>query len=400
MEDEVTSYRPAKGHRGLRFTARHKRAAIYLLVIFIVFAIGVHRCSINHKKKAPVPQKIMVVVAKAEMVNVPVYLDALGNVTPTNTVTVVPEVNGIMKKVFFTEGQKVKAGSLLAQIDERPFQALLTQYEGQLARDMALLENAKTDLKRYQDLWAQDSVSKQTLDTQGSLVKQYEGSVKTDQGLVATAKVDLAFCRITSPINGQIGLRLVDPGNFVQTSSTGLFVINNVQPITVVFTLPEDNVPILLKLRKSRKKARCEAYDRSQKNQLAVGSLFAMDNQVNPTTGTVQLKAQFKNESESLFPNQFVNIKLLIEELSQVITIPTSAIIHSAQGDIVYKLNPDTHTVQSLPVVVKLVVGENTVIQSGVSVNDLIVKEGTDKLKDGTIVSVFDPVKLASGKSL
>jgi multidrug efflux system membrane fusion protein len=279
---------------------------------------------------------------------------------------------------------------VLAQIDESPFLAQLKQYEGQLAKDLAQLANAKIDLARYQALWKEDSVSKQILDTQQALVNQLEGTVKADQGLIDTIKVNLAYCRITSPINGRLGLRLVDPGNFVQTSdTTGLFVVNNVRPITVVFTIPEDNVPQVIKQMKAGEKLQTQAYDRSQNNLLATGSLLTIDNQIDPTTGTVKLKAIFKNEDDGLFPNQFVNIRLRIMELNKALTIPTSAVLHGTKGDYVYTLNIDK-TVQSKPVVVSMNYKDDSVIASGLTSDDVVVIEGTDKLVDGASVVIHE----------
>ncbi len=399
MDDEPISKPPSQGSELGQHTAKkhgfaHKMLFIIVIIALIVIVILSLRSCRGTPKKSQHATQTTVVVAKAHKESVPVYLNALGAVTPTTTVTVVTQVNGILDKVFFKEGQMVKAGDLLALIDQRSLLAQLMQFEGQLAHDTALLANAKTDLARYQMLWKEDSVSKQILDTQSSLVQQLEGTVKSDQGQVETTKVNLAYCRITSPINGRVGLRLVDPGNFVQTSeTTGMFVINNINPITVVFTLPEDNVPEVLKQLRAKKQLICEAYDRSQNKLLAKGNLLTMDNQIDPTTGTVKLKAVFKNDDDSLFPNQFVNIKLLVKQIDQAILIPTPAILHGTQGDFVYKLNADNKTVKSVPVVVSFVSGNNSVITSGITLEDVVVIEGTDKLKDGATVIVSNPDK-------
>ncbi len=402
MDDEPISQRQDKeslfgilkaaNQRG--FALIHKILFVIVIIVLIGIILLTLRWCSGAPKKPHRAQETTVVVAKAHKENIPVYLNALGAVTPTDTVTVITQVNGQLQKVFFKEGQMVKAGDLLAQIDERPFLAQLMQYEGQLAHDQAQLANAKIDLARYEALWKEDSISKQILDTQFSLVQQLEGTVKSDQGLVNTARVNLIFCRITSPINGRVGLRLVDPGNFVQTSNTtGLFVINNIRPITVVFTIPEDNVPQVMEQIRARKKLICEAYDRSQNKLLATGVLLTMDNQIDSSTGTVKLKAQFKNDDDSLFPNQFVNIKLLVKQIESAIVIPTPAVLHGAQGDFVYKVNPDQKTVKSVPIAVSLISGEGSVITSGVNDGDVVIAEGTDKLTDGASVIISNQEK-------
>jgi multidrug efflux system membrane fusion protein len=370
------------------FSVFQKITMIIALLLVIGLCIGLWRWFFHPAKKPHHAPLANVVLGTAKTADVPVYLNALGAVTSLDSVTVVPEVNGLMQKVFFKEGQLVKKNDLLAQIDDRPFRALLNQYEGELVRDIALLENARLDLIRYQTLWKEDSVSKQTLDTQSSLVKQLEGTVKSDQGLVDTARVNLTFCRIVSPIDGRIGLRLVDPGNFVQTTSTtGLFVINTLNPISVVFTLPEDNIPQFMKQLKVGKKLTAQAYDRSQNKLLAKGTLSAVDNQIDPTTGTVKLRALFKNADDSLFPNQFVNIKLLVDTIKNATIIPTPA-IQNGTKTYVYKYDQQTQTVHVTPIVVGIADGDNTVVTSGILPGDSVVIEGTDKLTDAMKVSV------------
>ena len=271
--------------------------------------------------------------------------------------------------------------------------------KGQLARDKALLANAKLDLNRYQKLFRQDSVAKQTLDTQISLVKQYEGTVKSDQGLVETARVDLIYCRITSPIAGRVGLRLVDPGNFVQTTDpSGLVVINTINPITVVFSLPEDSLQQIMKPMNGDTKLKVEAYDRWQNKLLATGTLLAIDNQIDLTTGTVKLKAQFQNDDNSLFPNQFVNIRLLVNTLHDATVVPTAAIQHGVNGSFAYVANKDL-TVKMTPLSVRAAVDDDTVVTTGVSPGETVVIEGTDKLTDGAIVTVSQDKTLAPDSS-
>lgn len=366
-----------------RIAAVHK--LILIIVLLLLIMGGFWSFS---SKESSAPPLINVVLGEASSENVPVYLNGLGAVTPLDSVTVKTQVNGQLVKVFFREGQNVKAGELVALIDERPFLAQFMQYEGQLLHDQALLENARIDLQRYERLWREDSVSKQTLDTQVSLVKQLEGSVKSDQGLLNTARVNLEYCQIKSPVNGRIGLRLVDPGNFVQTSdTTGLFVINTVRPMTVVFTLPEDNIPQVMKQIRTGKKLVVEAYDRSKNQLLATGYLLTIDNQIDSSTGTVKLKAEFKNEEDNLFPNQFVNIKLRIDTLEKATVVPITAIQYGTKKYI-YAFNEKNSTVHIKEVVPGISWGEYTVIQKGIQSGEKIVIQGTDKLVDGMKVSV------------
>lgn len=329
---------------------------------------------------------IAVVSAQASSMDVPVYLSALGNVTPTYSVTVKTQINGILFEVLFKEGQLVKRGDLLAQIDPRPYEALLTQYEGNLKRDTALLANAKIDLKRYQTLWRQDSIAQQTLATQQALVEQYEGAIKTDQGLIQSTKISLIYCRITSPIDGRIGLRLVDPGNVVQTGdATGIAEIATLNPITIIFALPEDNVPQILPQVYTGKSLKVQAYDRQQNKLLATGTLLTIDNHIDPATGTVKLRATFDNKENKLFPNQFVNVKLLINTLHRATLIPTQAIQHNLSDDFVYLLRPD-QTVTVRTVVTGPVNGNETVILKGITAGQTVITEGTDKLVEGSRV--------------
>ncbi|HEV2524491.1 MAG TPA: efflux RND transporter periplasmic adaptor subunit [Gammaproteobacteria bacterium] len=350
------------------------------------------------RKKPPVTSAVPVVLAPVQTSEMPIYLSALGSVIPTDTVTVISQINGKLLKVYFNEGQWVKEGELLAEIDSLPYQAQLTQYEGQLARDTALLANAGIDLKRYQTLYKQDSVSEQTLETQKWLVKQYEGDVKIDQGLLEGVQVSLKYCRITSPINGRIGLRFVDPGNFVQTSGlTGLFVINTIQPITVVFSIPEDNLPAVMEKVIHGNSLKTEAYDRAQNRLLDSGVLLTVDNQIDPTTGTVKLKANFSNENNTLFPNQFVNVKLLVDTLKSATVLPTAAIQHGEKSAFVYVLNKDK-TVSVKPVTVIATYVDHAAIAEKALVGQVVVLEGADKLTEGASVIPTQQNKPVTGK--
>jgi len=334
------------------------------------------------------PPGAPVSVAQAKKENFGVYLPGLGTVISLNTVTVKTLVDGEMTKVLFREGQAVSRGELLAEIDPRPFEVQLSQAEGALARDQALLQNAKVDLERYKDLVKKDLIPTQQLDTQQSLVHQYEGMVKTDQGQIDSAKLQLVYAHITSPINGRIGLRQVDPGNIVHaTDANGLAVITQLQPISVIFSLPEDNLPQILGKFRSGVRLTVEAYDREQKQKLATGTLLTIDNQIDPTTGTVKLKATFPNTSNELFPNQFVNARLIIEVKHDAIIVPASAIQRGPEGTFVYVVQAD-QTAALRPVTVGVTQEGNSSITTGLSGGELVVVDGADRLRDGSKVEV------------
>lgn len=329
---------------------------------------------------------VPVAVAAAKKRDVGVYLVGLGAVTPLNTVTIHTRVDGQLMSVRYQEGQVVSSGDLLAEIDPRPFQVQLAQAEGQFARDQALLENARLDLERYKTLTEQDSIPRQQLDTQDSLVRQLEGTVKTDQAQVDNAKLQLTYCRITAPIGGRIGLRLVDPGNIVHAAdSNGLVVITQLQPITVVFTIPEDNIPPVLDRLGHGVRLPVDAYDREQRTRLATGSLLTIDNQVDPTTGTVKLKAVFPNADNRLFPSQFVNARLLLDTKRGATVVPAAAVQRSPKGAFVYVVKSDG-TAAARPVTPGVTESDDVAIDAGLGAGEQVVVDGADRLRDGAKV--------------
>jgi membrane fusion protein, multidrug efflux system len=333
--------------------------------------------------------------------NVPVVVNALGTVTPIATVTVQSQISGYLTKVPFIEGQTVQKGQLLAQIDDRPYVILKAQYEGQLAHDQGLLSQAQMDLKRYQTLAAQNSIAKQQAEDQVFIVQQYQGTVKQDQGLIDAQALNIAYCHITSPVTGRIGLRLVDPGNYVQSSSaTGLAVVTELQPITVIFAIPEDDLPDIMPQLNGGTKLQVTIFDRANVKQLAVGTVTAVDSQINTTTGTVNVRAQFDNTDNALFPNQFVNAQLLVKTLQNALTVPTAAIQRGAPGatpggalgTYVYLVNTNnTVSVRQITVGPTYTAPHGssmTTVETGLAAGDKVVTDGADRLRDGLRVNV------------
>jgi membrane fusion protein, multidrug efflux system len=376
-------------------TSNTRRRVVWvaLLVLFVLAAGGyglVLRAggAARPEATAPAARPVPVVAAPARARDMGVYITGLGSVTPLNTATIHTRVDGQLMSVRFQEGQHVNRGDLLAEIDPRPFEAQLTQYQGQLARDQALLDNARVDLERYQTLAAQDAIPTQQLDTQQSLVRQYAGAVENDQGLIDSARVQLTYCRITSPIGGRAGLRLVDPGNIVHAADAGgIVVITQLQPIAVVFTIPEDNIPAVLDRLQRGVRMTVEAYDREQKRKLSTGTLLTIDNQVDASTGTVKLKATFPNTDNRLFSSQFVNARLLLDVQHNATVVPAAAIQRSPRGAFVYVVRPD-QTVGVRPVTVGVADGDDVAIAAGLAVGEPVVVDGADRLRDGARVAV------------
>jgi multidrug efflux system membrane fusion protein len=330
----------------------------------------------------PVP----VVVTPVRTGDLSVYLTALGSVTPLSIVTVKSRVDGQLMKTHFTEGQVVHAGDLLAEIDPRPFQAQLTQAEGQLARDQANLANARLDLERYQRLAQQEMIARQQLDTQQMIVNQAEASIKMNVGQIDAIKLQLTYCRITAPITGRVGLRLVDPGNVVKASDTGgLVVIAQLEPIALVFSVPEDSLQPVLRRFRTGGKVPVDAYDREGRTKIATGTLVAIDNQIDPTTGTVRLKASFGNTDGVLYPNQFVNARVLIDVLHDAVLAPAEAIQRGPQGAYVYVVKPDK-VVQMRRVQLGPSEAGVIAVRAGVADSEALVVDGAEKVQDGARV--------------
>jgi len=369
---------------------------VVVALLLLVALVGY----IQHKQPVPAggpgrggpSEPVAVSVATATSGDIQLRIPALGTVTPLATVTVRTQISGIMQRILFTEGQIVRQGDALAQIDSRPYEAALQQMEGNLRRDQALLADAKLNLKRYEGLVKEDSIAQQQLDTQRALVDQYTGTIQSDEGQVNTARVNLTYTHIVAPVTGRVGLRQVDQGNYVTPGDTnGIVVINQLQPITVIFSIPEDYVSALMQRLRGGAPMTVEAYDRTNSARLAVGKLLTVDNEIDVTTGTVKLRAQFENADGRLFPNQFVNIQLLQELLQNQTVIPNSAVRRGAPngvvGTFVYVVNTDD-TVKVRPVTLGVVDAERVAVTQGLRAGEAVVTEGGDRLRDGAQVQL------------
>jgi len=388
---------PAQGQRG--FIRRNRVALLVLAVVAVLIAVIV--LIVRHRSPASTGpgagrggQNGPVAVGTATVTSgdIQIRIPALGTVTTLANVTVRTQISGTLQKILFTEGQLVHSGDVLAQIDPRPYEAALQTAQGNLRRDQSLLANARLDLKRYEGLVKEDSIAQQQLDTQRALVDQYVGSIESDEGQVKTAQVNLAYTRIVSPVSGRVGIRQVDQGNYVTPGDTnGIVVVNQVQPISVIFSIPEDNVSPLLKKVHQGAAMTVEAYDKPGAVKLAEGKLSTMDNTIDTTTGTVKLRAQFENADFSLFPNQFVNVFLLLDLLQNQLIMPNSAVRRGAPNGVVstfvYLVNAD-RTVAVRPVTLGAVDGERVAVASGVAAGDVVVTEGGDRLRDGATVQL------------
>jgi multidrug efflux system membrane fusion protein len=385
----------------MAFIRRHW-VALLIVIVAVLSMVALARF-IQHRQPVPAaggPGRgrggqngpVSVSVATVASGDIQLRIPALGTVTPLATVTVRTQISGVMQRILFTEGQTVHQGDALAQIDPRPYEAAEQQMRGNLRRDQALLANAKLDSKRYEGLVKEDAIAEQQLDTQRALVDQYQGTIESDEGQLKTASVNLLYTRITAPVTGRVGLRQVDQGNYVTPGdANGIVVINQLQPITVIFSIPEDNVSELMRRLHSGATLTVEAYDRTNSAKLADGKLLTVDNEIDVTTGTVRLRAQFENADGLLFPNQFVNVQLLQEVLQNQIIMPNSAVRRGAPNGVVstfvYVVNPD-HTVAVRPVTLGVVDGERVAVTRGLTAGEVVVTEGGDRLRDGAEVQL------------
>src|SRR5277367_662599 len=375
------------------FIARHWRALIIALIIlalltgFVLYLRTMRPVAAPPRGRNGQNAPVAVSVATAVLGDIQVKIPALGTVTPLATITVKTQITGTLQKINFTEGQLVHQGDSLALIDPRPYEAALQQVQGNLKRDQALLADARLDLKRYEGLVKEDSIAEQQLDTQRALVDQYTGTIESDEGQVNTAKVNLIYTHIVAPVSGRVGLRQVDQGNYVTPGdANGIVLITQLQPITVIFPIPEDNVTAVMKRLRDGAQLTVEAYDRTNSTKIADGKLLTADNTIDVTTGTVKLRAKFDNTDNSLFPNQFVNIQLLQDVLTNQIIMPNSAVRRGAPNGVastfVYVVNAD-NTVSVRPVTLGIVDGERVAVTAGLKAGEVVVTEGGDRLRDG-----------------
>jgi multidrug efflux system membrane fusion protein len=372
--------------RNLRVTSFPFSRLSWLLaaVLICAFSIGCSGADPKQQKaQAAGPRSVSVATAQVQRQDVPVYLTGLGAVTAFNTANIKSRVDGQIMKVNFQEGQNVKQGELLLEIDSRPYQVQLEQMQAQLFRDQAQLRDAQLNLQRYTTLIPSGSIAQQQVDTQKALADQLEGTVRTDQAQVDNAKLQIVYCHITAPFTGRVGLRQVDPGNIVHAADTNpMLILTQLQPIAVIFTLPEDVLPnVAQHMKKST--LQVDAFSRDDQTKLATGKLLTIDNQIDPTTGTAKLKAVFSNTDSQLWPNQFVNANLLLETRKNSTVVPTAAILRGPQGTFVYAVNPDK-TVEDKQVTVSLTQGDTTVITAGLNPGDMVVTDGQDKLQRGS----------------
>ena len=363
-------------------------AIVSLIIILVIW--GIYWIVAKNRAVTPRAGAVAVGVATVRMEDAPLQINALGTVDSTYTATVRSRVDGELVRLHFREGQQVKAGQLLAELDPRPFKAELMQAEGQLMRDKALLENARLDLQRYRQLLEQNSIAKQQVDTQASLVKQYEGTVRLDQGNVDNARLQLEYSRITAPISGRVGLRQVDLGNIVHASDTnGIVTITQEQPINVFFSIPEVDLTQVLKAYRTNRNLAVSAWDRENRNRLSEGTLLAIDNQLSTDTGTIGIKARFDNADSALFPNQFVNVHLHLGSQPDAVVVPTVAVQLGKLGHTVYRIN-DNNTVSLVKVKTGGTSGENTIIEEGLEPGQIVVIDGVDKLRDGSKIRIVN----------